>query len=250
MAKNNLDIFITAYKDFTPVVHDEVYKVIDTREIDQSEYPLTDRFFSEVVLFFHIAEKMELKDYIGISHYRKYFNFMDDIPDVDKIFENCDAVLPSPTKFAKNIKEQYGCCHNIEDLEIVMDIIDEKYPEYSEVSHLFFEKSKILFSCNMFIMKKEDFLEYVEFLRGILYEYLNRVGTDIYKRIEDNKDKYLKNSSKWPNMGEPWYQYRIGGYLAERLSNVFYLKKFKKIKMFPIKVTEAKYSKGITDEDI
>lgn len=85
--------------------------------------------------------------------------------------------------------------------------------------------SSMMFPCNMVIMKKEDFEEYVDFIRNVLDEYIKYVGIDIEKRIENNKEKYLKNFS--PN-NEVWYQYRIGGYLAERLTNVFYLSILKK----------------------
>ena len=71
-----------------------------------------------------------------------------------------------------------------------------------------------------------------------MYEYLDIIGTDIKKRIEDNKEKYLKDFS--PN-NTVEYQYRIGGYLAERLTNVFVEKHFKKIKTYGVKITEFKY---------
>ena len=87
-------------------------------------------------------------------------------------------------------------------------------------------------------MKKADFIEYINFIKKIMYEYLDIVGTDIKKRIEDNKEKYLKDFS--PN-NTVEYQYRIGGYLAERLTNVFVEKHFKKIKTYGVKITEFKY---------
>ena len=90
----------------------------------------------------------------------------------------------------------------------------------------------------MFIMKREDFKEYIDFVFSILDEYLKIVGVDINKRIENNKDKYIKNF--YPNDSVE-YQYRIGGYIAERLTNLFMMHKFKKIKTYPVIVTEDKY---------
>ena len=98
--------------------------------------------------------------------------------------------------------------------------------------------NNIIFPCNMFIMKKEDFIEYVDFVKWALDEFVKVIGTDIEKRIEDNKDKYLKDF--YPN-DEVWYQYRIGGYLAERLTNVFILKKFERVKAYKMIITEQKY---------
>jgi hypothetical protein len=87
-------------------------------------------------------------------------------------------------------------------------------------------------------MKRDDFLEYINFIGSVLDEYVKIVGTDIVKRIEDNKEKYLKNF--YPN-NTIEYQYRIGGYLAERLTTVFALAKFKKIATCGITITEQKY---------
>ena len=89
-------------------------------------------------------------------------------------------------------------------------------------------------------MKKDDFKRYVEFIFGVLDEYVKIVGTDIRKRIEDNKEKYLKDF--YPNNTVD-YQYRIGGYLAERLTNVFLMNNFTKMKTYPIIITEDKYKK-------
>ena len=91
----------------------------------------------------------------------------------------------------------------------------------------------------MFIMKREDFIEYINFIYDVFGKYLKIVGTDINKRIEENKDKYLKNFS--PN-NTVEYQYRIGGYLGERLTNLFYITHFKKLGTYPVIITENKYN--------
>jgi hypothetical protein len=107
-----------------------------------------------------------------------------------------------------------------------------------------FINGNILIPYNMFIMKREDFKEYIDFIFSILDEYLKIVGTDINKRIESNKDKYLKKF--YPN-NTVEYQYRIGGYIAERLTNLFMMHKFKKIKTYPVIVTEDKYKQRKKD---
>ena len=95
----------------------------------------------------------------------------------------------------------------------------------------------------MFIMKREEFLEYIKFMENILDEFVNIIGKDVEKRIYDNYEKYMKDFS--PN-NEVWYQYRIGGYLAERLTNVWLLKNHDKIGTCGVKITSSKY--GIEKE--
>lgn len=236
----NLDIFICTHKDFMPLVRSDEYKVINASKInnDTAENGLRGSFYSEILSYFYIDEKYKIKDYIGFCHYRKYFRWFDDVPDVEAIFsDGYDAIVASPLRYNESVKEQYENCHNIEDLYLMGGILGDKFPEYIK-SYRAFINGNIMFPYNMFIMKREDFKEYISFVRTVLDEYVKIVGTDIERRIANNKDKYLKNFR--PNNSFD-YQYRIGGYLAERLTNVFIMKKFKKLKAYNVKITEDKY---------
>lgn len=164
---------------------------------------------------------------------------MDDIPNMDEIFEKYDAIVAKPLMYKTSVKEQYTYCHNIEDLYIIGGILADKYPEYCNAWHKFLN-NKIFFPYNMFIMKRDNFKEYITFIYDVLDEYLKIVGTDIIKRIGNNVEKYLKNFSPNDTID---YQYRIGGYLAERLTNLFIITHFKKLQAYPVKITEDKYKK-------
>lgn len=237
--KNDVDIFICTHKDFNNILKNKAYKIINSNDIngDIADNGLKGSFYSEIMSYFHIKDNIELKKYVGVCSYRKYFGFMDDIPNMDEVFKQCDAIACDPITFKGTVRWQYALCHNVEDLDIVEDIIRKKFPMYLDAFESVMNSS-MMFPCNMVIMKKEDFEEYVDFIRNVLDEYIKYVGIDIEKRIENNKEKYLKNFS--PN-NEVWYQYRIGGYLAERLTNVFLLKHFKKIKTYKMVITEQKY---------
>lgn len=234
-----VDIFICTHKEFEPIVKNEAYKIINANDInnDKAENGLNGSFYSELMTYKYIAENFKLPKYVGFCSYRKYFSFLDDVPNMDEIFSNYDAITAKPKQFKGNIIAQYKSCHNIEDLYVIGGIIADKYPQYAKMWHTFIN-GKIFIPYNMFIMNSEDFIEYMKFMMDVLDEYVKIVGTDINKRIEDNKDKYLK--SFYPNNTQE-YQYRIGGYLGERLTNLFLLTHFKKIKTYSVIVTEDKY---------
>jgi hypothetical protein len=245
---NNIDIFIGTQKTFEPKVTNDAYKIIvGNHEIENNsnlelidckhESVLDDKFYSELYMLDYISKNYPLKDYVGFCHYRKYFNFLDNIPNIDETLKQYDAIVAKPLTYKYSVYEQYKKCHNIEDVEIIRNIIHEKFNDYEKAFDVFF-KGKLMLPYNMFIMKREDFLEYIEFISKVLNEYLKVVGTDIEKRIEENKDKYLKSFT--PN-NTVEYQYRIGGYLAERLTNVFMIKKFKRLKPYGVIITENKY---------
>ena len=199
---------------------------------------LDDMFYSEIYMLKKLIDMdYPFKEYVGFCHYRKYFKFMDDIPDLDEIFKKVDAIVGNPLRSKNNLKEEYGFCHNGEDLEIVEGIIKDKFPDYAEAIDKVLNH-KVLVPYNMFIMKRDNFKECIEFIWSVLGEYINIVGRNIYKRIIDNKDKYIKRT--YPNSTIE-YQYRIGGYLAERLTNVYIVKNFKTLKTYGITITEGKY---------
>lgn len=234
MEDNSLKIYIGTYKDFTPVISNPAYEVLDARKYRSEKDILDDRFYSEIFMMTFIQPNTK---YIGFCHYRKYFEFLDNIPDMDKIFENHDVITLKPMTLRYPICKHYSLCHNGDDLELIKNIIYNDYPEYKADFDAFMMTSTF-FPCNMFIMKASDFQEYIKFVKGVLDKYIELVGTDIRQRIIDNKDKYLKTFS--PNNTID-YQYRIGGYLAERLTNVFIMRHFRRPMMYSMVITEKKY---------
>lgn len=240
---NNVDIFICTHKnEFEKPVNSETYKIINAKEIN-SDLPLKDNFYSELMSYKHINDNIPLKKYVGFCHYRRYFSFLDGIPNLDEIFNNYDCIVAKPIIFEQPVKYQYGILHNIEDLYIIGGIIADKYPDYANMWHNFIN-GKIFIPYNMFIMKQEDFQEYIKFVFNILDEYLRIVGVSISKRIYDNYEKYIKNFYPNDTVG---YQYRIGGYIGERLTNLFLMARFKKMKTYPVIVTEDKYNENKKD---
>lgn len=240
---DKLDIFVCTHKDFTQVVTNPCYKVINVKDIDTKDLglPYDDAFHSELVAFYWAVKNHAVKDYIGFCHYRRYLSFLDDIPNLDEVFKDHDVIVPKPMKMPITVREHYAICHNVEDLDIVKGIVDEWFPQYSSSVEAVFN-GKYLFTNNMFIMKRDDFLEFFSLYKNVMDRYLTIIGGDIDKHIEDNKDKYLKHFKDAPQNGEVWYQKRIGGFMAERLLTAFIFKKFKRPKMYDIVVTEKKYN--------
>lgn len=204
-------------------------------------WKLDDKFYSEIYMIYWASKKMELPKYVGFCHYRRYFYFMDEIPDLDELFEKYDAITPKPVQIRLSVYKQYATSHNIEDLDIVGEILRYKYPDYVSTFESL-KKVKTMFPFNMFIMKREDFIRYADFVMGVLDDYLKIVGTDIEKRIDNNKAKYLKRT---PPNNKPEYQYRIGGYLGERLTSLFIMKNFKQVAGVHVITTGKKYKNEI-----
>lgn len=152
-------------------------------------------------------------DYYGFWHYRRYFSFnMDEEEDegmvkhdvlndeslkqsfideyhIAKACENYDIIIPhewhieDPDSISLY---EHWCRHfNKKDLDILMDIILENYPHFYNVI-IEALQSKEMFVCNLFIMNKELFNEYSEFLFTILDEAEKRVDLRRYN-VEQNR---------------------------------------------------------------
>lgn len=150
-------------------------------------------------------------DYYGFCHYRRYFCLLTPTPQLDdwstftipyldedgieklgieeenvhKVVENYDAISTSRVDLKKlnipSVRAQYktGLHLHEEDLELVEKIIEEKYPEFSEAVHTYLDGTD-LYLCNMFIMRRDLFLEYSLWLFNILDEFVKRADMSTY----------------------------------------------------------------------
>ncbi len=177
-------------------------------------------------------------DYYGFMHYRRYFSFSpvvlkEDIYDdgngkirdgivynyinkeslkklcfnetlMVQTIKEYDMIVPSIWHSGETMYEQYNNWDDavIEDFDLIIEIIYKKYPKYIPYlkkyingmeGHLY----------NMFIMKKDIFNEYCEWLFDILFEAEKRI---------DISDRNIEKS-------------RAIAYLGERLLDIFYLYK-------------------------
>lgn len=154
-------------------------------------------------------------DYIGLSHYRRYFadkSMLQKVLNKNKKFDlilneaetkelltKYDVILPKKRDYyIETVWTHYKNAHKIKDLEETKKIIQEKYPDYLDAFNEVMNESK-LHLYNMFIMKKEEYDKYCQWLFDILFELETRVDISDYDS----------------------YQSRIFGFLSERLFNVW-----------------------------
>ncbi len=200
------------------------------------------------------AWKNDDADYYGFFHYRRYFSFNKtkfetnpfgevvetynddatmekyniDEKTIAEVVPKYDLIIPTTGGFedGSSIYQQYKQApqHIISDLDFVLDVIKRDYPQMYKyaVSYL---KSKKGYFCNMFIMKKELFNQYNEWL------------FDILKKHEENVDISHYGIQ----------QYRVHGYLAERLCGVYisYLLHTQKLKVLKLQRVFFQKPEGI-----
>lgn len=144
-------------------------------------------------------------DYISFEHYRRYFSkkgTFKAIPvtkeELEPILEKKDGVVSIYYTFKKSIREVYQNHHYVSDLDVCLDVIKEKYPDYVEDFNTFMKGKKAVM-LNMFILQKKYVDQYCAWVFDVLGEVERRID------ISDRDD----------------YQKRVYGFLSERLFNVW-----------------------------
>ena len=249
---NYLNLYIITHKDFNNYITNQNYKILcdDYFQLKQ-EYTLDiintkndnelyeKRIgYSEGSKIYYIWKQYKNKliksKYVGFNHYRRIFQFGNNIPDLDNIFKKYDVILNKQFSSEFSLKNQYYKYHNKKDLNDIIYIIKNKFPKYYSIT-LKTLNSKNFYICNIFIMKSEDFIEYGNFVFTILNEFdkkNNLISDEIIKNYVLKKEKTKKKKKRKRKRKQKInieYQRRLQGFLLERISNIFYNYHFKKI---------------------
>lgn len=163
-------------------------------------------------------------EYIGISHYRRFFtkNSLNSLFDsqrsyvtereLKKYLKWFDCIIARRMYIAeKTVWDQYKMAHNEKDMRCVRKIIEERFPEYLKA---FDYTLSLNYFCpyNMIYCRKSLFDSYCEWLFAVLNELEYRIDITNYDQ----------------------YQARIFGFIAERLLLVWLIKHESKTKELPV----------------
>ena len=150
-----LNIYIVTHKDFVNVLSSPVYKILcDEKSILKKVYNLPiietnkdnilfpkKRGYGECSKIYSIwklyKEGILKSKYVGINHYKRIFPFKNNIPDLDEIFKNYDAILKKRRQFRNTIREQFNYCHIAKFLNESVDIYNNANKSSKEIIDLF-----------------------------------------------------------------------------------------------------------------
>lgn len=245
---SKIRIFV-GYKDPNIIFESDVYQPIITSQTNWENQPSIIRDNTGINIAAKNKNYAELSghywvwknflpnagvDYIGYCHYRRFLDFnitkMENVPfkpisktEFKKIFKKYteknildqiygyDIVLPQKILLQGMVYAQYLKWHPMNDMNFALNIIRDYYPEYVETAKDFMA-SNTMYSCMQFIMKKELFNEYMEWI------------FDILTKLEEKTDW-----SEYTN----YFNIRTPAYIAERFFNIWleYNIKVKKLKI-------------------
>ncbi len=179
-------------------------------------------------------EKLGNPDYIGLFHYRRFFNFGEPLQEPDlwkcaffdfdqktrrrfgwdeetirQFCQGYDLILPHREQILDphdwqtptDLETHYKHAHCPEDFDLVMNFIKKIHPEYTDAVEQTRSAGYAHF-CNMFVMTRELFFDYAQWLFDIILP--------LEKMLPVTDPKYNNVAQK-----------RVLGFLGERLFNIW-----------------------------
>ena len=173
-------------------------------------------------------------EYSGLVHYRRYFILKKKKnKDMIELAIKYNEIEPMLSKYKifvpkkryyiiETLRSHYNHAHGNEQLNIVEDVINEKYPDYlNSFNKVMNRRWGYMF--NMMIMKRNYLEDYCSWLFDILFE------------VNDRLDK--------TNMSE--FDLRFGGRISERLLDVWLEYQIEKKKIKKSEIKEQKYIEDV-----
>lgn len=180
---NKIKILVASHKP-DKVYRDDVYTPIHVgRAISKYKEEMADMIgddtgdnisakngtYCELTAAYWAWKNLKDVEYIGLAHYRRYFETKFTNENIDKIFENCDVVIAQPYLHDRYNEMKMARTLVMEDEVIFLKVFKKLCPEYEQtlIDYLYGFKD---YPYNMFVMKRKTFDEYCTFLFAILTE--------------------------------------------------------------------------------
>lgn len=202
--ENNLTIYIATHKKtdipeldgYRPIEVGAYFRdnrIFDIRDNIGENISYKNKNYCELTAYYWIW-KNSLEDYVGLVHYRRFFSkkridenrkYYLKKKEALNILQKYDVILPEHIKW-KNYNVAEGYDHGAgfaKDLDILREVIAEMSPNYVFAYDEVLKGYEASY-CNVFVMKKDLFDQYCEWLFKILFETEKKVDLSNYNDTE------------------------------------------------------------------
>lgn len=154
---------------------------------------LLNPYFSELTGMYWVWKNDIDADNVGICHYRR-FPVIKDFPggperlltdrDCERILRDHDLITTEKLTLHSNYYDGFAIDHNLRDLQVTQEVIEEKYPAYFPIFKKLVQGNKVYFG-NICVMPKALYDKYCGWLFTILFEvqrHIDVTGYDGYRK--------------------------------------------------------------------
>lgn len=193
---SRVKILVACHKPDT-VYHDEVYTPIHVgRAISRYKDEMSDMigddtgvhiseknpFYSELTAQYWGWKNLKDVDYIGLCHYRRYFQTKVTPENVDQLLgSHYDAMLVRPLYERNSVANRLRLATCTEDVYIFYLCFVKLFPEYKSLALEYLRGNKVV-PYNMFVMKKSLFDDFASWQFAVLQEMEHYVKLPGYTR--------------------------------------------------------------------
>lgn len=140
------------------------------------------KMYCELTAMYWAWKNFDVK-YIGLAHYRRYFDCDVSLSTIEHLLAKKDIILINPVIHPHSLDVEFERMVSFEDLYILLDILLKRHPDYKQavLSYIFYSNKWIPF--NMFISTKIFFDAYCKFLFPLLFEVETKIKMSGYSRL-------------------------------------------------------------------
>jgi hypothetical protein len=222
--REDIQIYILSHKPVSyGIWNDELYTPLQVGDADSFISVRDDKgvnicnlnpMYAETTGIYWIWKNTSTR-YKGQCQYRRRLEFPTDY-DFDTDFKYYSVITMQPIALAATVYNQYAACHSKKDMDLLEEIINEDYPEYSGTFQSVIKNGNILFYSNGFIMPNGRYDMYCEWLFGILGKFRERMGWNTNENLEKDIAEDIARKERSGEKGVK-YQMQVLGFLSERL---------------------------------
>lgn len=197
--KDKLKIIVACHKPYENIPSNNIYLPIHVGKALHPEINLgfqgdntgdnisnRNDAYSEVTAIYWGWKNLKHIDYIGLCHYRRYFNLDITNDNIDKLMKGYDAIYLHYKTLPYSGATELSHLLTMEEFLIMEDSILDLYPEYKNSIYEYFHKKNVFSQNNMFIMRWNDFDKYCQFLFPLFEHIESRTGRYPYARLRRN----------------------------------------------------------------
>lgn len=197
MTLQKIKILIACHKP-DKIFHDNIYTPIHvgraiSKYKDEMDWMIGDNtgeniskknpYYCELTAQYWAWKNLKNVEYIGLCHYRRYFETKITNENIDQILEKFDAILPRPIIVRHTIASRLINTASMEDIFIFMAVLKKLYPDYVDTASHYLNGNKII-AYNMFVTRKHLFDQYAQWQFSILNEMEKYVRLSGYSRMQ------------------------------------------------------------------
>ena len=231
-AKPNIKILVACHKADPNIRQDEIYLPVQVGkdlhpdlelgfQCDNTGDNISEKngSYCELTAIYWAWKNLKNVDYIGLCHYRRYFDYEININNLKKDLEKYDVIAIKQKITPHSAEDALSSILTREDLAIaILDLIKLNKNKERDIIDYFYKNNK-LSRFNMFIMKWESFDRYC----SSLFSFLDILENDI-KPLPYNRLK------------------RAIGYIAEGFQGIFFKINNFKVKFVDPVILDGHYS--------